>query len=101
MDEVSRARSFQRHELLELEVTPRNENRRIEAGTILIRTAQALGSLAVHLLEPQSADGLARYARLEALCTKGLLAYDGGDGFDDNLELGFVLTEAGHAVFEA
>jgi dipeptidyl-peptidase 4 len=61
VDELNRARSFQRHELVGLEVTPRKEKRRIETGTILIRTAQPLGSLAVHLLEPQSADGLATW----------------------------------------
>src|SRR5207247_4680135 len=44
-----------------LQVTPRKEPRRIEAGTILVRTAQPLGDLAAYLLEPQSADGLATW----------------------------------------
>ena len=34
---------------------------RIPSGTILVRTAQPLGSLAAYLLEPQSADGLATW----------------------------------------
>ena len=61
IDRISRARPFQRHELVELDATPRAEKRRIAAGTRVIRTAQPLGALAVHLLEPQSADGLATW----------------------------------------
>src|SRR4030095_281734 len=58
VDHVSRGRAFQRHELVDVEATSRKETRRIDAGTVLVRTAQPLGSLAVHLLEPQSSDGL-------------------------------------------
>src|SRR5439155_19295446 len=36
----------------------RQEERRIPAGTILVRTGQKLGTLATLLLEPQSEDGL-------------------------------------------
>jgi hypothetical protein len=71
VEELNRARSFQRHELVGLEVTPRKEKRRIERGTILIRTAQPLGSLAVHLLEPQSADGLATWNFFDDWLTLG------------------------------
>jgi hypothetical protein len=46
-------------------------------------------------------DGLSRYGRLEALCSRGFLAYDGDDGLDDELEIGFVITDAGRAYIEA
>ncbi|HEV3121815.1 MAG TPA: S9 family peptidase, partial [Isosphaeraceae bacterium] len=41
-----------------VEATARPESRRIAAGTMLVRTGQPLGALAVYLLEPQSDDGL-------------------------------------------
>src|SRR5207249_11614004 len=37
------------------------EARRINAGTVMVRTAQTLGALAVDLLEPLSSDGLATW----------------------------------------
>jgi cyclophilin family peptidyl-prolyl cis-trans isomerase len=49
---------FQKHTLVSLKVTSRKEKRKIEAGTIVVRTAQALGNVAAFLLEPESADGL-------------------------------------------
>jgi len=56
---ISRAtRPFQKHHLVSLQVKPRAETRRIDAGTIVVRTAQPLGTLAAFLLEPQSEDGL-------------------------------------------
>jgi dipeptidyl aminopeptidase/acylaminoacyl peptidase len=58
IDQISRGRTFQQHQPVELEATARKESRRIPAGTVLISTAQPLGSLAATLLEPQSADGL-------------------------------------------
>ena len=62
VDQVERApRPFQKHQLVTLQVTPRAEPRRIPAGTVLVRTDQALGTLAAFLLEPQSEDGLATW----------------------------------------
>lgn len=63
----------------------------------LLRAARREGRVAASLTDdgPGGADGLARYAILETLCSKGLLAYDGDEGLSDELELGFVLTEAG------
>jgi dipeptidyl aminopeptidase/acylaminoacyl peptidase len=58
VDKVTREREFQKHQPVTLDATARKETRRVEAGTILVRTGQPLGSLAVVLLEPQSADGL-------------------------------------------
>ncbi len=49
---------YQRQALTAVEIEPRTEARRIPAGTVIVRTAQALGSLASFILEPQSADGL-------------------------------------------
>ncbi|MBW8884718.1 MAG: DPP IV N-terminal domain-containing protein, partial [Planctomycetia bacterium] len=61
IEAISRGRAFQQHQPVEIEATDRKETRRIAAGTITIRTAQPLGALAAHLLEPQSSDGLATW----------------------------------------
>ncbi len=58
VDKITRKADFQKHQPVTLEVTARKESRRVEAGTLLVRTAQPLGSLAAVLLEPQSEDGL-------------------------------------------
>jgi dipeptidyl aminopeptidase/acylaminoacyl peptidase len=50
--------AFQKHHLVRVEATARPESRRLPAGTILVKTGQALGDLVVYLLEPQSEDGL-------------------------------------------
>ncbi|MBX3377412.1 MAG: DPP IV N-terminal domain-containing protein [Phycisphaeraceae bacterium] len=55
---LSRSRPFQSHELATVRVEVRTATRRVPAGSILVRTAQPLGTLAVYLLEPESADGL-------------------------------------------
>jgi dipeptidyl-peptidase-4 len=49
---------FQKHNLTEVEVSRRDETRKVSAGTVLIRTEQPLGSLASYLVEPQAEDGL-------------------------------------------
>jgi hypothetical protein len=61
VDMITRQPQFQRHQLVSLEVQVRHEKRQVPAGTLLVRTAQPLGSLAAYLLEPQSADGLATW----------------------------------------
>ncbi len=66
IDAVKRTRDFQKHQPVELDATARKESRRVEAGTILVRTGQPLGSLAAYLLEPQSADGLATWNFFDA-----------------------------------
>ncbi|HKB41446.1 MAG TPA: DPP IV N-terminal domain-containing protein, partial [Gemmataceae bacterium] len=59
INKVSHAlRPFQKHNLASVEATARKETRRVAAGTILVRTAQPLGTLAAYLLEPQADDGL-------------------------------------------
>ncbi|MHC4650003.1 MAG: M14 family metallopeptidase [Planctomycetota bacterium] len=58
---VQRAeREFQGHHLVRLEAEAAVE-RRSFADAVLVSTAQPLGTLAVYLLEPQSADGLATW----------------------------------------
>ena len=55
------SRGWDRLDLTELRVKPRTESRRVPAGTLMVKTAQPLGSLAVYLLEPRSEDGLAAW----------------------------------------
>jgi dipeptidyl aminopeptidase/acylaminoacyl peptidase len=71
IDKVTRAREFQKHQTAEVDATVRKETRRIEAGTILVRTGQPLGSLAAYLLEPRSADGLATWNFFDAVLHEG------------------------------
>lgn len=56
---LSKSRPFQNHELATVRVSGKTDTRRVPAGSIIIRTAQPLGSLATYLLEPESSDGLA------------------------------------------
>jgi dipeptidyl-peptidase 4 len=51
-------RPFQGHTLVQVEASPRPRIQRVEAGTLVVKTTQPLGALAVYLLEPASADGL-------------------------------------------
>jgi hypothetical protein len=67
VERITRARTFQKHRPVTLEVSAARERRRVEAGTILVRTAQPLGSLAAYLLEPQSADGLVTWNFFDAV----------------------------------
>lgn len=55
---IRQERTFQKHNAVSVEATSRPESRRIPAGTIIVRTGQPLGNLAVYLLEPESEDGL-------------------------------------------
>ncbi|HEV3168137.1 MAG TPA: DPP IV N-terminal domain-containing protein [Isosphaeraceae bacterium] len=62
VDNITRAaREFEGHRAVTLEATPRTASQRVPAGTLLVRTAHPLGTLAVYLLEPQSDDGLAAW----------------------------------------
>lgn len=57
---VSASRLFQGHALMRTRThPPAAAVRRLEAGSLLVRTAQKLGNLAVCLLEAESEDGLA------------------------------------------
>jgi hypothetical protein len=57
----SAAQVFQKHNLVTLDVTQRQEKRTVKAGTMVVRCAQPLGTLAAFLLEPKSEDGLATW----------------------------------------
>jgi dipeptidyl-peptidase 4 len=62
VDAIERSsRRNEGHNVVNLKVSPRKESRRVLAGTLLVRTAQPLGTLAVTLLEPRSEDGLATW----------------------------------------
>jgi dipeptidyl aminopeptidase/acylaminoacyl peptidase len=54
-------RRFEGHHLEVLRVTPRQESRRIPAGSWMVRPSGPLANLAVCLLEPRSEDGLATW----------------------------------------
>jgi dipeptidyl-peptidase 4 len=72
VDKVTRAgRKYEGHNAVELEVTPRSTARMVEAGTMLVRTGQPLGDLAVYLLEPRSDDGLATWNAFDDLLAEG------------------------------
>jgi hypothetical protein len=66
IDGISRGAAFQKHPLVSVEASRRKESRHLPAGTIVVRTAQALGSLAAYILEPQSADGLTTWNFFDA-----------------------------------
>jgi dipeptidyl aminopeptidase/acylaminoacyl peptidase len=67
IDRIKRAPAFQKHPLVSVEASARKESRRVEAGTIVVRTGQALGNLAAYLLEPQAADGLLTWNFFDAV----------------------------------
>ncbi len=54
------------HNRAELTVSSRRESRMVPAGTIMVRTTQPLGTLAVYLLEPRSEDSLAAWNFFDA-----------------------------------
>lgn len=55
---------FQGHRLIRLEGTASPSTVRVPKGSFLVRTRQALGRLAFHLLEPESLDGVAAWGFL-------------------------------------
>jgi hypothetical protein len=64
-------RAFQKHKLVTLEATRRDEKQKVPAGTLVIRTDNRLGTLASYLLEPQSEDGLATWNFFDTGIEKG------------------------------
>jgi hypothetical protein len=55
---ITAAKEFQTHKLVTVDVTPRRIKHTVKTGTLVVRCAQPLGTLAAYLLEPQSEDGL-------------------------------------------
>jgi hypothetical protein len=68
---TTETRAFQKHKLVTLEVTRRDERQKVPAGTLVIRTDNRLGTLASYLLEAQSEDGLATWNFFDAGIDKG------------------------------
>ena len=72
VDKIDRApRKYERHEPISLTVTARRQTQRVEAGSFVVPTAQALGSLAVYLLEPGSDDSLATWNAFDSGLAEG------------------------------
>lgn len=63
--------AFQKHHLETLTVQPRRGPQRVPAGTIVVRTAQALGALVVQLLEPLGEDSLCAWNFFDAGLAEG------------------------------
>ncbi len=58
---ASSPRSYEGHQLNRITASKRLESMTVPAGTIVVRTAQSLGTLAAFLLEPECEDGLATW----------------------------------------
>src|SRR5262249_30834260 len=72
VEKVTRADSvFQKHILVTVEVARRDETRKVNAGMVVIRTDQKLGTLAAYLLEPQAEDGLTAWTFFAAVLGEG------------------------------
>ncbi len=70
--EVKRsARAFQGHNEVRLKGSYKKETMEFPAGTVLVRSAQPLSTLASYLLEPESDDGLAAWNFLDAYLETG------------------------------
>jgi dipeptidyl-peptidase-4 len=59
-------RRLEGHQPVELRVSSQKAGRLVPAGTLVVKTAQPLGTLAVGLLEPRSEDGLATWNVFDA-----------------------------------
>jgi hypothetical protein len=62
---------YQGHRAMTVETTARQDKRRLKAGDIVVRSNQALGTLAAFVLEPQSEDGLATWNFFDAGLMEG------------------------------
>src|SRR4029077_9336742 len=69
---IERASSvFQKHRQVNVDATSRRDKKRLQAGTIVVRTGQPLGTLAAYLLEPQAEDGLCTWNFFHAALAEG------------------------------
>jgi hypothetical protein len=72
IDQITRqSREFQKHHEVSVEATARHDKRRLEAGTVVVRTGQPLGDLVVYLLEPQAQDGLVTWNFFDEALAEG------------------------------
>ena len=70
-DSSARRRRYEGHVLNTVEASKRSETRTVPAGTLVICTAQPLGTLAAFLLEPQSEDGLCTWNFFDSALVDG------------------------------
>jgi dipeptidyl-peptidase-4 len=67
VDRITTAdKEFQKHKLVTVDATPRQTKHLAKSGTIVVRCAQPLGTLAAYALEPQSEDGLCAWNFFDA-----------------------------------
>jgi dipeptidyl-peptidase-4 len=67
VDKITTAnQAFQEHKLVTVEVSQLKQKGTVKAGTLVVRCAQPLGTLAAFLLEPQSEDGLCTWNYFDA-----------------------------------
>ncbi len=72
IDEIRLAeREFQGHLIASAETTRDPAGREIPAGSVVVLTAQPLGSLACYVLEPEAADGFLAWNLLDAHISEG------------------------------
>jgi hypothetical protein len=72
VDKIARlSNPFQNHRLVSVQTTARKEMRKIDAGTLVVRTAQRLGTLVAYLLEPLAEDGLCTWGFFDTQLTEG------------------------------
>ncbi len=71
IDKITKLRTFQKHDPTSLQASARTEKRPVKANTLVVRTAQPLGTLAVYLLEPESEDGLCTWNFLDDNLAEG------------------------------
>jgi len=69
IEKLTLARTFQGHRIADLEGKFDKQAVSVDQGSYLVRTAQPLGVLAFHLLEPESLDGIAAWGFLGAELT--------------------------------
>ncbi len=72
IDKVSKRAIYQKRQLIQVDATAHKESRNINAGTLLVRTSQPLGTLAAYLLEPQAEDGLAAWSFFAEAIREGI-----------------------------
>jgi dipeptidyl aminopeptidase/acylaminoacyl peptidase len=65
-EHATQPRAFQNHKLATVAADMKRDERRIPAGTLVVRTTHKLGDLAGYLLEPESEDGLVTWNFFDA-----------------------------------
>jgi dipeptidyl aminopeptidase/acylaminoacyl peptidase len=71
IDKVARSVDWQKLPLVSVQASVHKTSRRMPAGTILVKSAQSLGTLASYVLEPQSDDGLGTWGFFDDALKEG------------------------------